>query len=362
MIGTREDPLDAPRLYAEGKARGALVTILDVEFPTWAARWPDALGDTDGLLARIGQDDHASVRAHIVEVVRNGCPSGGSPPDEHRRDETPREDGPVGPVHLVGAGPGDPELLTVRAARLLTEADLIVHDQLVPASILALADPRAELIPVGRRLGHVVLAQDEVIDLLAEAARRGRRVVRLKGGDPVVFGRGAEEALELAERGLASELVPGISSAIAAPELAGIPLTSRGVAAGFLVVTARSAAGSVDRPDWDLAAQFTGTLVVLMGATRVEEIAGQLIDRGRPRCTPAAIVERAGLPEQRVVTGDLGDLPARAHAAGTGTPAVIVIGDVVAIRGAVERARATADHARDRAVQVAPRGSLAVQD
>lgn len=434
VIGTREDPLDAESLYAEGTSRGALVNVLDdvercdyaamsqvvhgdfqisiatngrapavakiarkrleasfgpdwgqlvgvvdeakgvlgprsVDFEEWARRWSLALVDVDGLLARLRTGDRVGVRDHIVEVVRGdhgGDRQAPEPPtpDPHAPDPhawVPPTSEPRGPhaapaegalrtpapVHLVGAGPGDPELLTVRAARVLAAADLVVHDQLVPAAILALADPRAELVPAGRRLGHVVRTHDDVLDLLAGAARAGRRVVRLKGGDPVVFGRGAEEALELAERGVASELVPGISSAVAAPELAGIPLTHRGIAAGFLVVTGQHATGSVERVDWEVAARFSGTLVVLMGATRLGRISGELQGFGRSGSTPAAIVERAGQPGQRVVTGTLGDLADRAHEAGIGTPAVVIVGEVVTLRDATRRAlaRGTVDRA-----------------
>jgi uroporphyrin-III C-methyltransferase / precorrin-2 dehydrogenase / sirohydrochlorin ferrochelatase len=431
VIGTREDPLDAELLYAEGKARGALVNVLDdvercdyaamsqvvhgdfqlsiatnvrapavakiarqrleisfgpdwgqlvavvdeakgvlgprhVDFDEWARRWSVALADTDGLLARLRHGDRDGVRSHIVEVVRGdhgGEGSGGAlpgptgaaahvvpavPAELHAR---PVDDPtPAGMVHLVGAGPGDPELLTVRAARLLAGADLVVHDQLVPATVLALADPRAEIVPAGRRLGHVVCTHDAVIDLLADAARAGRRVVRLKGGDPVVFGRGAEEALELAERGVATELVPGISSAVAAPELAGIPLTHRGIAAGFLVVTGQHATASTDRVDWELAARFSGTLVILMGATRLQQLTGELQGFGRAASTPAAIVERAGHPHQRVITGTLGDLAGRAHEAGVGTPSVAIVGEVVNLRAATHGALVRSAAAREVAV------------
>jgi uroporphyrin-III C-methyltransferase / precorrin-2 dehydrogenase / sirohydrochlorin ferrochelatase len=424
VVATREDPLDAELLYAEGKARGALVNVLDdvercdyaamsqvvhgdfqlsiatngrapavakvvrerlevafgpdwgqlvavvdeakgvlgprrVDFEEWARRWSAALADTDGLLARLRDGDRDGVCAHIVEVVRGdhggeasagglpgprggtSCPSGPLP--AMLTASTPVGDScPAGRVHLVGAGPGDPDLLSVRAARLLGGADLVVHDQLVPAAVLALADPRAELVPAGRRLGHVVCTHDAVIERLADAARAGRRIVRLKGGDPVVFGRGAEEALELAQRGVATELVPGISSAVAAPELAGIPLNHRGMAAGFLVVTGQHATASIDRVDWELAARFSGTLVVLMGATRLRQFVGELQGFGRPASTPAAIVERAGHPQQRVVTGTLGDLAERAHAAGIGTPSVVIIGEVVTLRAATQQALAGA--------------------
>jgi uroporphyrin-III C-methyltransferase len=244
-------------------------------------------------------------------------------------------------VHLVGAGPGPADLLTLRAARLLGQAELVVHDQLVTEDVLALASPRAELVPAGRRQGRVVASHEEVVDLLVAAARAGRRTVRLKGGDPVVLGRGGEEALDLAARGVACELVPGITSAVAAPELAGIPVTHRGVAPGFLVLTAQRAPGSSasgpDGADWALAARFSGTVVVLMGATRLAELCGRLQALGRSGTTPAALVSQAGLPGQRVLAAPLAQLPERALAEHLPTPAVLVIGDVVGIPAEVER-------------------------
>lgn len=246
-------------------------------------------------------------------------------------------------VHLVGAGPGDPELLTVRAARLLGEADLVLHDQLVPDGILALAAPGTEILPVGRRCGTVVVGHPAVVERMAAAAHAGRRVVRLKGGDPVVFGRGAEETLALLDRGVHTELVPGISSAVAAPELAGIPLTHRGVAAGFLVLTGQRRAGDDELgADWDLAARFSGTVVVLMGAGRCAELCATLVARGRSAATPAAMIAAAGRPEQRTVTGHLGDLALRVAEAELPTPAVLVVGEVVDVLAAQRVARADA--------------------
>lgn len=235
-------------------------------------------------------------------------------------------------VHLVGAGPGDPDLLTVRATRLLADADLVLHDQLVPDRILEQVTADAELVPVGRRRGAIVVGHQAVVARMAAAAHQGRRVVRLKGGDPVVFGRGSEETLALAERGVATELVPGITSAVAAPELAGIPLTHRGLAAGFMVLTGQRRAGEdVLGEDWDLAARFTGTLVVLMGTHRCAELCAELVARGRRASTPAAVVAAAGLPEQRTVVGCLDDLADRAAEAALPSPAVLVIGDVVQV-------------------------------
>ena len=263
-----------------------------------------------------------------------------------------RAAGRVARVHLVGAGPGPADLLTLRAARLLATADLVVHDQLVTDDVLSSAGPGAELVPAGRRQGRVVVRHEEVVELLSVAAHAGRRVVRLKGGDPVVLGRGGEEALDLAARGIACELVPGITSAVAAPELAGIPVTHRGLAPGLMVMTAkrapRSPAGShaIDA-DLELAARFSGTVVLLMGGTRIGELCGRLQSHGRCPTTPAAVVSHAGLPTQHVVTGSLADLPARAATSRVATPAVLVIGGVVDVPARVAGLlrTATATHA-----------------
>jgi uroporphyrin-III C-methyltransferase len=242
-------------------------------------------------------------------------------------------------VHLVGAGPGPADLLTLRAARLLAAADLVVHDQLVTPEVLQLAHPAAEIVSAGRRQGRVVARHEEVVELMAGAARAGRRVVRCKGGDPVVLGRGGEEALDLAARGVACELVPGITSAVAAPELAGIPVTHRGVAPGFLVLTAKQAPRPKAEPDddWLLAARFSGTVVVLMGATRLTAVCGRLEALGRAGGTPAAVISHAGRDSQRTVTSTLRGLPDRVARAGLEAPAVLVVGEVVAVPAEVER-------------------------
>ena len=238
-------------------------------------------------------------------------------------------------VHLVGAGPGSADLLTVRATRILAAADVVLHDQLVTGEVLALARG-AEIVPVGRRRGTVFATHDAVIDRIVDEVAAGRRVVRLKGGDPVVFGRGGEEALDLARRGIATELVPGISSCIAAPELAGIPLTHRGLSSGFLVVTGhRSDGPGLRARDAAVAGAFDGTVVVLMGGTRLLEVCRQLRHNGRAAGTPTAVIADAGRPGQRVVVGDLESLPVLAATERIGTPAVLVVGDVVAVPDAV---------------------------
>jgi uroporphyrin-III C-methyltransferase len=229
-------------------------------------------------------------------------------------------------VHLVGAGPGDPDLLTVRAARLLAEADVVVHDALVDPAVLALAPPRADLIDVGKRPGRPV-PQETITALLVELSRTQERVVRLKGGDPYVFGRGGEEALGLLEAGVPFEVVPGVSAAIAAPALAGVPVTHRGLSAAVTIVTGHRRPGDETATDWGALARLGGTVVVLMGVAERAEIARRLIAGGRAPDTPVAVVERAGTAAQRVCRGRLADLGDLAVV----PPATIVIGPVAAL-------------------------------
>jgi uroporphyrin-III C-methyltransferase len=229
-------------------------------------------------------------------------------------------------VFLVGAGPGDPRLLTLRGAELLQRADVVVHDRLAPAALLALAPAAAEVVDVGKGPGSGP-SQDHISDLLVARARRGLDVVRLKGGDPFVFGRGGEEALACARAGVPFEVVPGVSSAVAAPAAAGIPVTHRGVASSFAVVTATLEGGA----DNKLAkvASAVDTLVVLMAAGRLERVCRAVIEAGRNPDEPAAAVQWATTSEQRTVVGSLSSLPGRARAAGLGPPATVVMGPVV---------------------------------
>lgn len=228
-------------------------------------------------------------------------------------------------VALVGAGPGDPELLTVRAARLLAEADVVVHDALVGDGVLALVAPGTELIDVGKRPGQGV-AQDLINVLLVRLAGEGRKVVRLKGGDPFVFGRGGEEAHALAQAGVRCEIVPGISSAVAAPAAAGVPVTYRGLAASFTVVTGHRQRGEVP-VNWRALAQVGGTVVVLMGVAQRAEIAAELMAGGLAADTPVAAIHRATTGAQDVQRFALGGLAS----AEVRSPATLVIGAVAAL-------------------------------
>lgn len=239
---------------------------------------------------------------------------------------------PEGRVVLVGAGPGDPELITVRGLAWLRKAEVVVYDRLVSSALLDEAPASALRIFAGKAAGRHCASQPAINAILVHHAAAGRLVVRLKGGDPFVFGRGGEEVLACRGAGILVEVVPGVSSALAAPAAAGIPLTHRGVAASFVVATGHEEATSpgadaVGRVDWAALARAADTVVVLMGIAALETIARQLVAAGRDPDTPAAVVHRAATPDQRVVTGSLRDIAARA--AHLGPPGVIVVGEVV---------------------------------
>ncbi len=238
-----------------------------------------------------------------------------------------------GVVYLVGAGPGDPGLMTLRAADLLADADTVLYDRLIPSSALARARPDAELVYVGKEPGSAQLPQEEIERLMIDRARAGRVVVRLKGGDPFVFGRGGEEAEALAGAGVEFEVVPGVTAGVAAPAYAGIPVTHRDEASAVAFVTGHEdPAKDGSALDWNALAAFPGTLVLYMGLKRLPEIAEHLIAAGRDGGEPAAAVERGTTPAQRTVTATLAELPAAAADAGIGPPAVILTGAVAARR------------------------------
>lgn len=212
-------------------------------------------------------------------------------------------------VYLVGAGPGDPDLLTVKATKLLRRADVVVYDRLVEPALLALAPPWAELIDVGKRPGSPIEAQMRINDVLIDRAKRFECVVRLKGGDPFVFGRGGEEALELGTAGIEVEVVPGLSSALTAPLSAGIPVTMRGVSSGFTVVTGHQDPRTNQPLDWHSIARSNTTIVILMGAARTAVIAQALMEGGLPGHTPVAIIYKATTPDEHVTKTTLAELP-----------------------------------------------------
>lgn len=239
----------------------------------------------------------------------------------------------AGTVYLVGAGPGDPGLMTVRGVELLRAADVVLYDKLAPAEALRECRPDAELIDVGKIGGGEQVPQDVTNALLVEKAQEGKDVVRLKGGDPFVFGRGGEEAQVLRAAGIAFEVVPGVTAGIAGPAYAGIPVTQRNVSAAVAFVTGHEDPTKPDTMlDWAALAAFPGTLALYMGVKALPRIASALIEHGRPADEPAAVVQRGTLPDQRTVTAPLGELPQVAANAGIRAPAIIVVGHVTELR------------------------------
>jgi uroporphyrin-III C-methyltransferase len=239
----------------------------------------------------------------------------------------------VGEVILVGGGPGDPDLLTIGGLRALREADVVLYDHLAPLACLAETKPGAVLLDVGKLPRGRQTAQTDINALLVAHARTGATVVRFKGGDPFVLGRGSEEWLACAEAGIPVRVIPGVSSAIAGPELAGIPLTHRGLTQSFSVVSGHV---GPDHPastvNWDALAHESGTIVILMGVAHLGEICAGLVARGLAADTPAAIVARAATPDQRTLRGTVGTLPGIAAEAAVEPPALTVIGAVVDLR------------------------------
>jgi uroporphyrinogen III methyltransferase / synthase len=236
-------------------------------------------------------------------------------------------------VYLVGAGPGDPGLLTARALELIAAADVIVYDRLIPATALDGARADARLLYAGKEGGGPSASQEEIEGMLLEHGAAGREVVRLKGGDPFVFGRGGEEAERLRAAGIPFEVVPGITAGVAASAYAGIPVTHRDAASAVAFITGHEDPAKPESAlDWVALARFPGTLVVYMGVRRLEAIARELMAGGRPGTEPAAVIQRGTLPDQRVVTGTLATIAAEAAAAGVKAPAISLFGPVAALR------------------------------
>jgi uroporphyrinogen III methyltransferase/synthase len=270
-----------------------------------------------------------------------------STPDSSRQEESPN----AGSVYLVGAGPGDPGLLTARALELIAAADVILHDRLIPAAALDGARADAELLFVGKEGGGASVPQEQTEALMVARAKAGLSVVRLKGGDPFVFGRGGEEALTLREAGIPFEIVPGVSSGVAAAAYAGIPVTHRGLATAVALVTGHTRAdnqpvsgeaGPEDPErmqtdiDWAALAAFPGTLVFYMGVRQLPQITQSLIAAGRPADEPVAIVERGTLPDQRTVTGTLASIAEVARAEDVRAPSITVVGPVAGLAEQLE--------------------------
>lgn len=251
-----------------------------------------------------------------------------------------RSKGYEGRVFLVGAGPGDPELLTKKAERIIKEADVILYDQLVGDEIIKSFPDEAELIDVGKHAGLHKFEQDETTQMLIEHARRGKTVVRLKGGDPYLFGRGGEEAEALVAEGIEVEIIPGITSAIAVPAYAGIPVTHRDCASMVTFITGHEdPIKEKSALDWSLLARISGTLVVLMGVKNLERNVNALLRYGKDPETPVALIERGTTDKQKVTTGVLRNIIKIAKRANVKPPAIVVVGDVVRLHETLGRGK-----------------------
>ncbi|MBO0794654.1 MAG: uroporphyrinogen-III C-methyltransferase [Ktedonobacteraceae bacterium] len=253
--------------------------------------------------------------------------------------QTPGETQRQGKVYLVGAGPGDPDLITVKGLRCLRQADVVVYDRLASPELLHEVRSDARLVFVGKEPGCHTLPQEEINRLLIEFAGQGQAVVRLKGGDPFVFGRGGEEALALKAAGIAFEVVPGVSSAIAVPAYAGIPITQRRQASSFTVVTGHKENGN--EVDWEALARLKGTLIVLMGVKALPDFTRRLIQGGLTATTPAAVIQEGTIAHQRTISGTLENIAERALEAGLSSPAITIIGSVVDLHEALDWYRST---------------------
>lgn len=237
-----------------------------------------------------------------------------------------------GKVYLVGSGPGDPELLTLKARRLIDEAEVVVYDQLPGRKILSSIPERAEKIDAGKYAGSHTLRQEQINQVLVDKAKEGKDVVRLKGGDPYVFGRGGEEAQVLVSHGIQVEVVPGITSAIAAPAYAGIPVTHRDHASMVTFITGHEDPTKDDSAiDWDALAKFSGTIVILMGVSMLPRNVSELLRHGKDPKTPAALIERGTRPDQRTTVGTLENIVELAKERGVKAPAITIIGGVVTL-------------------------------
>ncbi|QLH74298.1 MAG: uroporphyrinogen-III C-methyltransferase [Methanomassiliicoccales archaeon] len=238
----------------------------------------------------------------------------------------------TGEVYLVGAGPGDPGLITVRGRELITKADVIVHDSLIGMELLEAAREDAEVIDVGKRGAHHKAEQPDINRLLIEKALEGKMVVRLKGGDPFLFGRGGEEAEELVRHGIRVHLVPGVTSSIAVPGLAGIPLTHRDHASMVTIMTGHEGLHKDEEViDYSLLARLGGTIVIMMGMSNLEKNMSRLIEGGMDPTTPVSVIEKGSTPEQRMVSADVATIAQRCKSLGVGAPAVVVVGGVASL-------------------------------
>jgi uroporphyrin-III C-methyltransferase/precorrin-2 dehydrogenase/sirohydrochlorin ferrochelatase len=350
VVAATDDPGENARIASDARARGVLVLRADapedsdLALPATHRQGPLTVSfATDGLspayaarLRREAAGIYGEPHARRLEAIRRATDDPAfralPRPERLRRakalaDQDP--DFPRGSVALVGAGPGDPGLLTLKAAERLRAADLVLHDALANPEFLPRFAPQAEWIDVGKHKGSCRLTQDVINARLVAEARLGRRVVRLKGGDPCLFGRAGEEARALAGAGVPFEIVPGVSSFTAVPAAAGIPVTDRDLARSAGAYSLHKRDGRPPRPEeWDRMAAGPETLVLFMGRSLVAEACRELLDRGRPAAQPAALIVNGTLPSQRVVTATLGSLPEAVRDLPPG-PGLIVVGEVV---------------------------------
>jgi uroporphyrin-III C-methyltransferase/precorrin-2 dehydrogenase/sirohydrochlorin ferrochelatase len=303
------------RVAADAEARATW--CLKGGDPDAATAWTPAVARVDDVLIAVSGGGDAGRASSLRDGVAAALQAG-ELPLRHRTHH------PEGFVALVGGGPGDSGLLTVRGRRLLAEADVVVVDRLAPTAYLAELAPDVEVIDVGKMPDHHPVPQDEINQILIDHAEQGRIVVRLKGGDPYVFGRGGEERQACEDAGVSVEIVPGVTSAVAVPAAAGIPVTHRGLARGFSVLTGHESIG-------DLPHDRGHTLVLLMSVKRLGETADELVAAGHDPETPVAVVESGWSDQQRVTVGTLITIAARAEEAGARPPAVTVVGDVVTL-------------------------------
>jgi uroporphyrin-III C-methyltransferase / precorrin-2 dehydrogenase / sirohydrochlorin ferrochelatase len=305
-------------------AEGLRIWCVRADAATVSAAWTPAVARSGDLTVAVSAGGDPRRAARLGAAISAALDAGTLPLRPDRPASTGR-------VALVGGGPGDAGLITVRGRRRLAEADVVVIDRLAPRELLAALDPDVEIVEAGKAPGCHDLSQQLINDVLVARAREGNRVVRLKGGDPFVFGRGGEEALACIRAGVPFEVVPGVTSAFAVPAYAGIPVTARGVAQDVAVVSAHGEPGE-NTVDWDALATTRGTVVLMMAMARLEQLTKELIARGRPADTPAAVIASGTMPDELVVVGTLVDIAARAAHAGAGNPAVVVVGDVVRLR------------------------------
>ncbi|WP_269302228.1 uroporphyrinogen-III C-methyltransferase [Aeromicrobium sp. HA] len=316
LVQTATDVPPVDDLVAHDAEAGQIFCLKGGD-PERATAWTPAVARVDDVTIAVSGGGDAGRASALRDAVATALQTGDLPL-RHRTHAR-------GLVALVGGGPGDPGLLTARGRRLLAEADVVVFDRLAPQSVLAELAPDVEVIDVGKQPDHHPIPQEQINALLVERAQQGKVVVRLKGGDPYVFGRGGEELLACREAGVEVEVVPGVTSAIAVAANAGIPVTHRGVARGFSVITGHEELGELPR-------RGDHTLVMLMGVKRLRSTAEELIAAGHDPHTPAAVIERGFAPDQRTTIATLGTIAdAAAHAK---APAITVIGDVVSLAAA----------------------------